>query len=221
MCVCVWGGYSLKLLASYLHTFFNYYYKINILAGTVKGSDRKQRSIWKEFFFFFFLQNNTTFFFEWQPAVFSRLSFLVKPGRQTAHHKPAKMASIAQPCHWSHRHRPPIRLITWLPSACWQQPGPEKLTLAPPNWTENLVEWLGLSLCLFSSLFVVRLYLHKPGLNHSKRSLSPGSTSASSLSLGQQSSNFFVFLFFSSSSFCSFFAARPALSSQFAYTTLW
>lgn len=51
-------------------------------------------------------------------------------------------------------------------------------------------------LCLSFSLFLVRFYLQKTGLNHSKRSLSPGSTSAFSLSPGQQCSCVFFFFFF-------------------------
>lgn len=55
-------------------------------------------------------------------------------------------------------------------------------------------KWCFLSLSF--SLFLVRFYLQKTELNHSKRSLSPGSTSAVSLSPGQQCSCVFFFYFF-------------------------
>lgn len=51
---------------------------------------------------------------------------------------------------------------------------------------------VSLPLCLWSDF-----YLQKTRLNHSKRSLSPGSTSAFSLSLGQQCSCVFFFFLFS------------------------
>lgn len=58
-------------------------------------------------------------------------------------------------------------------------------------------------LCLSFSLFLVRFYVQKTGLNHSERSLSPGSTSAFSLSPGQQCS-----CVFSSSSSLFFFTVQ-------------
>lgn len=91
----------------------------------------------------------------------------------------------------------------------------KELTLTLPVWTQN-TRITG-SVCVSLYLFVSGQILSvETGLNHSKWSLSPGSTSGSTLSQGQQCS-------------CVFLpprppppsTLRPAPSSQFAYTTLW